>query len=94
MGITIIGINKTNIILIAILTTYSVLSRFPLLNVFSVSLVNNLIGITKHRQFLREVSLRTNYHSKTEWIPYQRNISLLSTGQFPKVNQYFSQQSA
>ena len=39
-------------------------------------------------------SLRTTYHSKTEWVPYQRKLSHKSTGQFLTINQSCSQQSA
>ena len=99
----VINITVTNQTIIAIYSTYSILSLFTLTNVLYVPLMSNLIGITKHRQFLMRGlqsslcklhSSRTIYHSKTEWVPYQRNLSHLSTSQVPIVNQYFSQQSA
>ena len=52
MGININGFNQTNIILIALYITYSVLSWFPPHSLLYVSLARNQIGITKHNHFL------------------------------------------
>ena len=103
MGININGINITNVMLISIYRTYSKISWFPLPNVISVPLAIKLIGITKHRQFfMRGIwssfckfrSLRTSYHSNTEWILYQIKISHLRTVWILKLHQSWSQQSA
>ena len=55
MGININGINRANIILIAINITYSVLLWIPLPNVLSVPLVSNLTWIKKSGAFWWEV---------------------------------------
>ena len=85
IGININGKNQSNIILIAIYSTYSVLSWFYLPNVLYIPLVWNLIGITKHRRFLmrglwlsfyKHNRSRTIYDSNTETVPYQRKKSV------------------
>ena len=103
MDININGINRTNMILVAVYITYSILLWFPIPRVLPVPLAGNFIGITKHGCFLMRGlwssfckfhSSRTSYHSNMEWTPYQRKISHLSNGIIPIVNQSRSQQSA
>ena len=102
MGINTNVIYQTNIILNAVYITYSVLSQFPLPNFHPVPLARNLTRIPKLRHFLMRGQqsvlcklhiLNTSYHSKSEWVPYQRKLSHKSTGTFLTINQYFSQQS-
>ena len=52
MGVNINGINKTNIIWIALYITYSILWLFPIPKVLLVSLASNLIGMITYRHFL------------------------------------------
>ena len=103
MGINTNGVNLTNIIIITKKSTYYVLSWLYLLNTLYVLLAINLINIMKHRHYLMRViqssfckhhSLSTSYHSKMEWVLYQRKLSHLRTGKTPTVNQYCSQQWA
>ena len=85
------------------MVTYSIVEWFPLPNVLFVLLASNLTGITKHRHFLmrglwlsfckRHIS-STSYHSKTEWVPYQRKLIHPRTSWIPTVNQSWYQQSA
>ena len=102
MGINNIGINKTNIILIALYIIYSVLTWLFLTYVLSGLLASNLIGITKHRHFLmrglqpsfwKRHSLSNSYHSNTEWVTYQRKLSHMRTSQIQTVNIFRSQKS-
>ena len=74
MSININVTNKTNTLIIAIYSTYSVLSQLPIHNALYVPLAINLIGMMKHRRFLMRVlrsnlckchSLNTSYHSNT-----------------------------
>ena len=103
MGININGINKANIILIAIYITSFVFSQFYVLNVLPVLLASTLIQIPRHRRFLmrglrlslcERHSLRNSYHSNIEWLMYHRKLSHKSTGQFLTVDKSISQQSA
>ena len=69
----------------------------PLPDVLSVLLSSNLIGIKKHRHLLSSCkchSLSISYHSKTEWVSYQRKNSHVSNGEIQAVNKSRSQQSA
>ena len=72
-------INQTYIMIIAIYSTYSVLSQFHLPNIHSILLARNLIGTTKYRRFLmrglrsslcKHNSLGASYHSNTECVLY------------------------
>ena len=103
MGIHINDINLTNIILISIYSTYSVLSLFPSPNILSVPLSRKLIVITKHRRiifsgiwliFCKLHISSTSYHWNMELVPYQIKLIQLSTIPIPTVNQSCSQQSA
>ena len=94
---------KININIFTKMRNYSIVWWFPLPKVLSVLLAINSIWITKHRCFLirgiwssicKRHSLRTDYNSKTEWVPCQRQLCHKSTGWFPTVNQYCSQQLA
>ena len=95
MGININVIYRTKIILFSIQRTYSPNVIFALLEI-------KLTDITIHMQVLMRClwlcfyklhRLRTTYHSKTEWVPYQMKIINLSTGWILSIQQYWSQQS-
>ena len=96
------GTNETNIILIGLWSTYYVFSCFLLPNVHYVPLTSNIVGIPKHRHFFigglisslcKDISSRTTYHSKTEWVPYQIKLIHLDSCHIPTLNQYCFQQS-
>ena len=103
MGLNINETDQTNIILNTIKITYSVLLRFPLPYVWPIPLASNLIRMPKLRQFLMIGQrsslchchiLRSSYHSKTGWVPYQIRRSHKSTRRFLTINQPRPQQSA
>ena len=103
MGIHINDINLTDIILISIYSTYSVLSLFSSPNILSVPLSRNSMVITKHRRiifsgiwliFCKLHISKTSFHSNMEWVPYQIKIIHLIAIPTPTVNQSCSQQSA
>ena len=75
--------NQTKIIIIVIMSTYSVQYWRPLPNVIPVSLASNLTRITKKRHSSmrgqrsvvcqRHIS-RTSYHARTGWLQYRINL--------------------
>ena len=83
MGININEVNLTEIILITIYITYSVVWWWPLPNFCPVPLASNLTMITKNRWFSKRVHKlvffqryrsRTSYHNRTDWVMYRINL--------------------
>ena len=82
MGINIDEIDWTEITIISIWSTYSVLYWWSLPKVRPKPLTRNLIRITKKRYFWREFigfistpRSSTSYHVMTDWVLYQINLS-------------------
>ena len=66
-----------------LLNRVAISSTFSIPIALYVPLARNLINMTKHRHFLIRVlqsslckhySSRTSYHSKKDWVPYQRKL--------------------
>ena len=95
MGINIDEINWTEIILVAIYITYSVVYWWPLPNICPVSLPRKLNEDNKKRVLFEERSSigflstprsRTSYYDSTDWVLYRINLIIWEPVEFQQKN--------
>ena len=100
MGININYIDKTEIILIAIYSPYSVVQCLPLPKFRPITLACNLTRVTENKHFSKRVTqlvvcqrhtTSTSYHDWKNWVLYRIKLIHLSTIRITIENQTCSQ---